>query len=127
MKKIMKSLVLIAVISLTIVSCKKEDIKLPSKSLTTYVGNLAYTPITGMPITNTAGTATISGSKGNYTVSFSDNVPSLTGLKFDKESNGSYATQSNNGSVTGVTINDNIFNIATVKTEGQWAFSGTKQ
>ena len=126
MKNKGKFFLLIAVVSLTIVSCKK-DIKLPAETLTTYVGNLAYTPTSGTPIATTSGTATISGSKGNYTVSFSDNVPALTGLKFDKESKGNYTTQSDNGSLTGVTISDNSFNIGTVTSEGQWAFSGTKQ
>lgn len=125
MKKTIKLLALITVVSLTIVSCKKDDAKLPSSCKTTYVGYLAYTPNTGMPIANTAGTATISGSRGNYTVSFSNNVPSLTGLKFDKKSGGNYATQSGSESV-GITIDDNNFNIGVVRSDGNWAFSGTK-
>ena len=93
MKNTVKFIMLIAIVTFAIVSCKK-DISLPSGSLTTYVGDLAYTPTSGMPIANTSGTATISGSKGSYTVSFSDGVPSLTGLKFDKESGGNYASES---------------------------------
>jgi VCBS repeat-containing protein len=126
MKKALKLSGLITVLILTVFSCKK-DVKLPSDAVTTYVGSLAYTPTIGSPIANTAGTATISGSKGNYSVSFSNSVPSLTGLKFDKESGGSYATQSEDGSTTGITINDKSFNIAVVKSDGQWAFSGVKQ
>ena len=129
MKKTFKTLVVLTlgIVSLTLASCRKDNIKLPSSALSTYTGSLTYTPNTGAAISTTSGTATISGSKGNYTVSFSDGVPALTDLKFDKGTSGSYVSESSSGSAAGVTINSNSFNISATTQNGQWAFSGTKK
>lgn len=125
MKTNIKSLVLIAAVFLTITSFKKNT-SLPSETVTTYTGDLAYTPTGRMPIANTAGKATISGSKGNYTISISDNVPSLTGLRFDKESKGNYVTESKKGSVVGINIDGNTLSVSKISSGANWGFTGTK-
>ena len=126
MKNSIKLLGLIAVVSLTIASCKK-NVTLPSSIATSYVGTLGYSGASGTAIANpVSGTATISGSKGNYTVSFSNAVPSLAGLQFEKK-NGSYATVSKNGSSTGIVIEGSTFTIGAYKGGESWSFTGTKQ
>ena len=126
MKKSIKLLVLFAVVSLAIASCKK-NVSLPSSVKTSYVGTLGYSSSSGTPITNAvSGIATISGSKGHYTVSFSNGVPALSGLRFEKK-NGSYATVSKNGSSTGIVVDGDMFIIGAYKDGESWSFTGTKQ
>ena len=125
MKNLIKLLGLIAVVSLTIASCKK-NVTLPSSITTSYVGTLGYSSASGNAIANPlSATATISGSKGNYMISFSNAVPSLAGLQFEKK-NGSYTTVSKNGSSAGVVVDGNTITIGAYGNGESWSFTGTK-
>jgi hypothetical protein len=130
MKKITQILSLVTLTAtLFIFSCKKkvEDaiyVALPTENITTYTGNLGYTG-TGAPIANLTGTATITQSDKVVNITFSDNIPAVTGIKFIKNGN-DYASVSENGSVAGISFTGNTVKIAVTKDGGTWAFSGTK-
>ncbi|WP_346883733.1 hypothetical protein [uncultured Algibacter sp.] len=92
---ILKSLLILGLI-FNMSSCSGDDdnnndddtngaitgVALPARLITTYTGFLSYTPSTGDEIESTNSTATISGSSSNYTISFSDGVPSISGITF---------------------------------------------
>lgn len=97
---------------------------LPAETVTTYTGSLAYTPSNGMGvIVVTDGTATISQSGGSYTISFSDGVPSITGLRF-LGNEGAYASVSADGSSLGITIDDDELAVGATIGGNAWSFSG---
>jgi len=113
-------------------SCAKDPIDppstneyadLPSSLVKSYTGDLSYVPASGMLIASNNGTATISKSGDTYTISFSDNVPSITGLNFKLDSGGSYASVSSDGSVTGISLDDEDFDIGATEGGNTWSFA----
>ena len=91
---ILKSLLILSLI-FNMSSCSGDDdnndddtngvtngVALPANKVTTYTGILSYTPSTGDEIESVSSTATISGSSSNYTITFSDGVPSISGITF---------------------------------------------
>ena len=120
--------------ALAAASCgsKKEEtapantaVELPAAVVTAYAGQLSYS---GSSIVGTAnGTATISktGDK-TYSITFSDQVPAITNLKFQSASGGNYATISSDGSMAGMTLTSSSLNIGATKGSETWGFSGTK-
>jgi hypothetical protein len=127
--KIMKVAILAACVVMgAFMSCKKKEkfATIPAAQVTTYTGNLAYTGATGEIVANElTGKATITGSSAGYTITFSDNVPSVSGLKFSGK-DGSYATVAEDGSVSGISIGSNNISIGFVKGGSNWAFTGTR-
>ncbi|WP_299902311.1 hypothetical protein [uncultured Aquimarina sp.] len=113
-------------------SCGSDDdgtvpaepfVALPSEVLTTFSGELTYTPASGMGIVaGVQGTATISVSGTNHTISFSDGVPSITGIRFLGSSNGNYASVGTSGSVAGIVIEGNELTIGATMDSNVWAF-----
>jgi len=125
------SKVALVVSVLFISSCSSDDdnpvedqfVTLPAAVVTTYDGELTYTPASGMGlVVNEPGTATISGSGSTYTISFSNGVPSITGLRFIGSGNGSYATVSTNGSVAGIDIENDELTVGATVGSDVWAF-----
>jgi hypothetical protein len=113
-------------------ACKKkvEDaiyVALPAENITTYTGKLGYAANDGsLPIANeTTGKATIAQSDKVITITFSDNVPSVTGIKFIK-SGSDYVSVSENGSAAGISFTGNAVKIAVTKDGKNWGFDGTK-
>jgi len=100
-------------------------VDLPQETVTSYDGELSFISSTGNLIGDDNGIATISGSNGVYTISFSDGVPALSGLKFQNE-DGAYATMSEDGSLTGISIDGDDLAIGSTNNEGTWSFSGSK-
>jgi hypothetical protein len=128
MKKISKIALLVLSSFLFFVSCKKESLydELPAEFLATYTGSLGYTPSGGTAITNaTSGQATIAQSNKVSTITFSNNVPSLTGLRF-KKTNGIYASVAIDGSVAGIKFEGNTMYVTYTKDSNVWGFTGTK-
>jgi hypothetical protein len=125
MKKIFYGLKLLALSSLLLLSaCKKED--LFAEYVATYTGSLGYNVTTPNPITNTtSGQATITQSNKVVSISFSNGVPSITGLRF-KKSGSNYASIATDGSVAGINFEGSKANIAYTKDGNTWAFTGTK-
>ena len=90
-RTIVKSILIFSLI-ITTLSCSSDDdnnndvpgagVALPADKLITYTGILDYIPSSGSQITNLTGTAKITGSSSNYTISFSDNVPNISNIKF---------------------------------------------
>lgn len=112
-------------------SCKKKDVEkeedsngivaLPSSKIATYEGDLQH----GATNVND-GTATISSSGSSYTITFSNNVPSVSGLKFKLE-NGEYVSVPSSGSLAGVSIDGDDLDIGIFSNSNNWSFSGTKE
>ncbi|WP_299889140.1 hypothetical protein [uncultured Lacinutrix sp.] len=88
---LLKSFLILSLL-LSLTSCSKNDDNvleavtnnLPSSVLRTYTGPLSYTADGEEEIINNPATATISGSNGVYSISFSNDIPSLTGLSFER-------------------------------------------
>ncbi|WP_159092349.1 hypothetical protein [Aquimarina sp. Aq107] len=101
----------------------EEFVTLPASLVTTFDGELTYTPANGMGIVaGVDGTATISGSGSTYTISFSDGVPSITGLRFIGSGNGTYATVGTDGSAAGIDIENEELTIGAQVGGNSWAF-----
>jgi len=97
---------------------------LPAEALDVYTGALTYTSSTGEIITTLNGTASISISGNKYDITFSDDVPAISGLSF-VESNGAYATTSDSN-VTGISIDGDDLSVASSQNGNNWAFNGSK-
>ena len=94
---------------------------IPSDDLTGYVGTVTYTGPDGTIAIPSVAEADISGSAGNYTISFSNGVPPITGLNFILE-NGVFITQ---GSSNSVVVIDNGELTVSVQSGGEnWVFDG---
>ena len=127
-----KAIVLVFAFAATSCGSKKEEtapanaaVELPAAVVTAYAGQLSYT---GSAIIGTSsGTATISktGDK-TYSITFSDQVPAITNLKFQSASGGNYATVGSDGSTAGMTLNSSSLNVGVTKGNETWGFSGTK-
>ncbi|WP_299251386.1 hypothetical protein [uncultured Aquimarina sp.] len=129
LKNLSKVVLVLSVLFIT--SCGSDDdgvvadafVTLPTDLLTTYNGELTYTPGDGMGIVaGVDGTATISGSGSTYTISFSDGVPSLTGLRFIGNGNGSYASVATDGSSAGISIESDELRIGARVGSDSWGF-----
>ena len=112
---------------------KKDDsapasvvVELPAAVVSTYSGQLSYTSAAS-PIGTANGRATIAktGDK-TYSITFSDGVPALTGLKFQTATGSSYATVASDGSTAGMTISPTTLNVGVTKGSETWGFSGDK-
>ena len=90
-----------------------------------YNGTLSYVGFSGTVISSMDASATISKDADMYAINFSENVPTLTGLKFSNE-DGSYATIKSSSSVSGIVIDDGDLTIGVTKDGNTWAFSGEK-
>lgn len=103
-------------------------VELPSNVVGKFTGDLSYTKPGTMPIANSGdGTATLTktGDK-TYSVSFSDGVPTITGLRFQSGTTGSYATVSSDGSTAGMTLSSNNLAVSVTKGSETWGFNGDK-
>jgi hypothetical protein len=114
-------------------ACKKKAetlvdeiyVVLPPENITTYTGQLAYTgngQTLGDPLN---GKATIEQSGKIVSITFSNSVPSVTGIKFVKNGN-DYVSVAENGSAAGISFTGNTVKIAVTKDGGNWGFSGSK-
>lgn len=134
---VLKNVVLITFISLAFLSCGKDDepvvqtttyAELPSNLIGTFTGSLSYSNSDGsVTVANPNGTATISslGSK-TYKVSFSDNVPEISSLKFTTGTSGSYSSAAQDGSTAGLVLNTNSMDLSVSSGGKTWSFSGSK-
>ncbi|WP_298541126.1 hypothetical protein [uncultured Aquimarina sp.] len=112
-------------------SCGSDDdgtevgfVELPATLLTSYTGVLGYNPVDGSGITeNTSGTATLSRSGNTYTVSFSDGVPSLTGITFITGSNGTFSSASTGSSSDGIVVGEDDLRVGVQMSGNTWSFA----
>jgi len=102
----------------------EQFVALPAEVLTTFPGTLSYTAGDGtLIIADVPGTATISVSGTNHTISFSNDVPSITGIRFLGSSNGNYASIGTSGSVAGIVIEGNELTVGAVINGNSWSFN----
>ncbi len=103
-------------------------VDLPSNVIGTFTGQLTYTDGGSVFIVNSEdGTATLTktGDK-TYSVSFSDDAPAITGLKFKAAAGGAYASLDSDGSASGMDISATSLSIGVTNASKNWAFTGTK-
>ncbi|MBC8111548.1 MAG: hypothetical protein H7Y04_10850 [Verrucomicrobia bacterium] len=102
-------------------------VDLPSNVIGTFTGNLSYTNGSTIIANDDDGKATVTktGDK-TYSITFSDNAPALTNLKFEAASSGSYATSGSDGSTAGMTLSSSNLSIGATKNGASWGFTGTK-
>jgi len=131
-KNVSKIVLIITILFAT--SCGSDDdgavdavdafVTLPEPLLTTYTGNLVYTPVNGsLPTINTSGTATVALSGNTYTISFSDDVPSLTGLAFLVGDASDFVSATVGESTAGVSLDDGDLAVGVTMGGNNWAFS----
>lgn len=117
-----------------LVSCSSDDdndgdgdeteiVTIPAAQATTYIGTLTYTGSEGQIVNPTDGTATISGSSSNYTISFSDGVPSISGLTFTSTNQTFVATGSSN---VVIVIDDSSLTLNVQNGGDNWVFDGDR-
>jgi len=119
------------------ISCSKDDdggndnsnSSLPATLVKTYTGVLAYDDLSGSTtVANTSGTATIVSTGNNtYRINFSDNVPSITDITFNYNSNSvSYVSAVDTDTKEiGITLIDGGSLIIGADINGdEWGFNG---
>ncbi len=129
------ALIVSTLICLTLFSCKKDEVPtdtnnnttvtIPASSLTSYTGALNYTSTTGQVVNEPNATATIEKNGSTYSISFSDNVPTISSLEF-KDEDGEYASLSSSNSMSGIVIDGDDLDIGATNNGNTWAFSGSK-
>ena len=98
-------------------------VELPASALGEYEGVLTYST-TG--VVNDSGTATIVSTGNNvYKVTFSDDVPELTGFRFIKSEDGRFASASSDDSSEGVAIDNGNLALELTQNGNTWNFSGS--
>jgi len=126
--------VIVAMLVMAMVTSCKEDVEaqndeqevtLPATVLTSYEGALTYNGSAGQNVLTAEGTATISRTGDTYTISFSDGVPSVTGLRFVLD-DGAYVTVGSDDSVAGISIDGEDLDIGVSSSGTNWMFSGEK-
>ncbi len=105
--------------TLTFISCSGDDdnadclpgiASLSDSLLGTYTGNLT---LNGTEVVNLSGTASVTESNCKmYTVSFSDNVPSITGVQFIANTNNSTFTYVNSNATVTVTLTEGSLTVS---------------
>jgi len=133
---ILKSSTFVALLFLVSVSCSSDDdnnnladnfASLPTSNLVTYSdGSVTYNGSNGTVIVNAnTATATITGTSANYTISFSDNVPSITNIRFARidDTYKSVIINGTNDSAQSIVIDGNTLAIASNINGNTWAFS----
>ena len=91
-----------------------------------YTGLLTFQSTDAVgPTLNSEGTATIT-STGDavYTITFSDDVPEITDLRFIV-SDGEYTSASTSGSIQGISISDGMLSVGVTDSGNNWSFSGS--
>jgi len=97
------------------------SVTIPSSDLTGYVGTLNYVGNGETIVVPNGAEADISGSIGDYTISFSDGAPSITGLDFVL-ANGVFVTQGSNNSA--IIIEDGELTLNVQIGGENWVFDG---
>lgn len=98
-------------------------VTIPAAQVTTYTGTLNYSGTQGTITNPLDGTATISGTSSNYTISFSDGAPSVSGLTFES-TNGTFVAVG--GSNVVVVIDDENLTLTIQNGGDNWVFDGDR-
>jgi len=120
MKKQIKLLGVLIIASLMFtVACSKDDS--PSETdlfVGTYNGTITYSDGDGEMITDDDGRVTVTKVGSTYSFDFGSGIPNITGVKFEKKDDNSYA--SIGSGLTGITINASSLNMLVINDNGTW-------
>ena len=98
-------------------------VTIPAEQVTTYTGTLSYAGTQGSITNPLDGTATISGTSSNYTITFSDGAPSVSGLTFET-TNGTFVAIGSSNVV--VVIDDDNLTLNIQSGGDNWVFDGDR-
>jgi len=101
------------------VACSKDDS--PSETdlfVGTYNGTITYSDGDGEMITDDDGRVTVTKVGSTYSFDFGSGIPNITGVKFEKKDDNSYA--SIGSGLTGITINASSLNMLVINDNGTW-------
>jgi hypothetical protein len=123
-----KLILLVAITSAALFgSCRKQA--LPNDiTIGTFKGKLAYKDASGVYITAGQGTAKVSGYEGNYVIKFSNEVPAINGVSFERTGNATYTvSKTENAGAKGIVLTDETLTVKIFGFRGaNWSFQGTK-
>ena len=110
---------LTSVLMMGLASCSKDtdpaDVDL---FLGKYNGNVSYLKVGGESKSNTNGSVTVSKVGSTYNFVFSDGIPALTGVKFEKKDDNTYV--SIGSGLTGITITKSKLTMLVAKDGATW-------
>jgi len=106
------------------VSCKKDtDPADKDLFVGTYKGTVSYNN-DGTTINSSDGKVTVSKIDDKYSFYFGNNIPDLTGVKFDKKDDNTYISVGSG--LTGITINASTLKMLVVKDGATWTADCTR-
>ncbi len=112
-------LAVVAVFMLGLASCSKDtDPADVDVFLGKYNGSISYAKSGEETKTNSNGSVTVSKVGSTYNFIFSDGIPDLTGVKFEKKDDNTYISVGSG--LTGITISANSLNMLVVKDGATW-------
>lgn len=112
-------------ITITImISCKKDkDPATTDFFVGTYNGSVSYNK-DGSTITSSDGRVTVTKIGDSYSFYFGNNIPDITGVKFEKSGDNTYVSIGNG--VTGITIDASSLKILVSKDGATWTANCTR-
>jgi len=124
MKNAIKVLSLFLIITTVIIACKKDkDPATTDFFVGTYKGSVSYNK-DGTTITSSDGKITVSKVGETYNFFFGNNIPDVTGVKFEKSGDNTYI--SIGSGVTGITINASTLKMLVSKDGATWTADCTR-
>ncbi|TKC05872.1 hypothetical protein [Pedobacter frigoris] len=124
MKKSIQFLGMLLIATVVMVSCKKDtDPADKDLFVGTYKGTVSYKK-DGTTINSSDGKITVSKIDDKYSFYFGNNIPDLTGIKFEKKDDNSYVSVGSG--FTGITINASTLKMLVVKDGATWTADCTR-
>ncbi|MCZ4243283.1 hypothetical protein [Pedobacter punctiformis] len=118
MKKTVKILSLFLIVLTVMISCKKDtDPADKDFFVGTYKGSVSYNK-SGQSITSSDGRVTVSKIGETYSFYFGNNIPDITGVKFEKSGDNNYVSVGSG--LTGITINASSLKMLVNKDGATW-------
>ncbi|WP_316748722.1 hypothetical protein [Pedobacter gandavensis] len=124
MKKAIRIFSLLLIATTIMIACKKD--KDPASTdlfVGTYKGSVSYTK-DGNTITSSDGKVTVSKVGETYNFFFGNNIPDITGVKFEKSGDNSYVSIGNG--LTGIKIDESTLKMLVSKDGATWTADCTR-
>ncbi|MBB2147615.1 hypothetical protein [Pedobacter gandavensis] len=124
MKKAIRIFSLLLIATTIMIACKKD--KDPASTdlfVGTYKGSVSYTK-DGNTITSSDGKVTVSKVGDTYSFFFGNNIPDITGVKFEKSGDNSYVSIGNG--LTGIKIDASTLKMLVSKEGATWTADCTR-
>ncbi|MNK15147.1 hypothetical protein D3C87_332820 [compost metagenome] len=124
MKNIVKILGVFLIITTVMMSCKKDtDPATKDFFVGTYKGSVSYAK-DGSTITSSDGKITVSKVGETYNFFFGNNIPDITGVKFEKQGDNTYVSVGSG--LTGITIDASTLKMFVAKDGATWTADCTR-